>query len=208
MIYEIRTYTLKARSMPEVEKRWAKSYSVREKHSPAAGAFRTEFGPLNEFIHIWPYESLEERARIRAEASKEEAWPPPIQEFIVNQKVEILTPFPFAPEWKPGSLDAIYEMRQYTFQPGTLPDIMTKWEAALPGRLQFSPISMLGSIEFGPTANSFIHLWSYPSIEARDETRRQAAATGKWPAAVTEPYLQQQNKILVPIGPFAAGTTG
>ena len=198
MIYEIRTYTLKPRSMAAVEKRWREAYPVRERYSPAAAVLKTEFGPLNEFIHIWAYDSIEERYRIRAEASKEAAWPPPIAEFIENQKIEILNPFPFAPEWKPGPMAAMYELRQYTYRPGTLPDIQAKWEAALPGRLQFSPIAMLGNIEFGPTANSFIHLWPYASIEERSSVRAQASATGKWPASVTEPYLRQENKILVP----------
>lgn len=200
MIYEIRTYTLKPRTMAEVEKRWAEAYPVRERYSAAAGAFKTEFGPLNEFIQIWPYDSIEERYRIRAEASKEAAWPPPIAEFIVNQRVEILNPFPFAPEWTPGPLAPMYELRQYTYRPGTLPDIRQKWEAGLAGRMQFSPLAMLGNIEFGPTVNSFIHLWSYDSIEQRNEARRQASATGAWPPAVAEPYLAQENKILVPAG--------
>ncbi len=198
MIYEIRTYTLKPRSMPEVEKRWAECYPVREKYSPTSAVLKTEFGPLNEFIHIWAYDSIEERYRIRAEASKEASWPPPIAEFIVNQKIEILNPFPFAPEWKPGPLQPIWELRQYTYRPGTLPDIQEKWGAALPGRLEFSPIAMVGNIEFGPTANSFIHLWPYASIEERSEVRGKASATGKWPASVAEPYLRQENKILVP----------
>lgn len=198
MIYEIRTYTLKPRSMAEVEKRWAEALPVRQQYSACAGTFKTEFGPLNEFIHIWPYESIEERYRIRAEASKEAVWPPPLAEFIVNQRVEILNSFPFAPEWKPGKLEPVYELRQYTYPPGTLPDIQQKWEAALPGRLAFSPLVMLGNIEFGPTINSFIHMWSYASLDERNEVRQQASATGKWPAAVTEPYLAQQNKILVP----------
>jgi hypothetical protein len=198
MIYEIRTYTLKPRSMAEVEKRWAECYPVRRQYSEAAGFFKTEFGPLNEFIHIWPYESLEERARIRAEAAKESAWPPPIAEFIVNQQVEILTPFSFAPAWSPTTPAGVYELRQYTYKPGTLPDIQEKWGAALPGRLAFSPVAMLGNIEFGPTVNSFIHLWPYDSLSHREEVRREAAATGKWPASVAEPYLEQRNKILVP----------
>ncbi|MDA1010109.1 MAG: NIPSNAP family protein [Chloroflexi bacterium] len=198
MIYEIRTYTLKPRSMAEVEKRWAECYHVRQKYSAASAFLKIEFGPLNEFIHIWPYESLEERARVRAEAAKETDWPPPIQEFILNMQVEILTPFSFAPAWEPGKLASVYELRQYTFQPGALPDIQEKWGAALPERLKFSPVAMLGSIEFGPTTNSFIHLWPYESLSQREEIRRQAAATGKWPASVVQPYLAQRNKILVP----------
>ena len=55
-----------------------------------------------------------------------------------------------------------------------------------------------GSIEFGPTANSFIHMWPYPSVEARNEVRTKAAAAGGWPPAGGEHYLTQQNKLLLP----------
>jgi len=199
MIYEIRTYTIRPRTMAEVERRWNEAYPVRAKYSSLAGLFRTEIGPLNEFIHIWPYADMDERNRIRAAAVQEEAWPPKIAEFIVNQKVEIVNSFPFAPEWAPGKLGPIYEMRQYRYQPGTLPDIMSKWEAALPERLKLSPLVMLGNLEVGPTVNSYIHIWAYSSIDERDIIRAEAAAAGNWPPAVTEPYLDQLNKIMVPL---------
>lgn len=203
MIYEIRTYTLRPGAMAEVQERWGAAYPAREKYSRLAGFFRTDIGPLNEIIHIWPYADLAERSRIRAEASKDPAWPPKTAEFIVNQKVEILTPFPFAPEWTPGNDGPIYELRQYTFRAGTLPDIMASWEAALPTRLQFSSPVLLGNVEFGPAVNSFIHMWAYPSLAARDEARRQATATGKWPPpGGRDRYLSQSNKILLP-APFS-----
>ena len=52
MIYEIRTYTLKPRSMAEVEKRWAECYPVRRQYSEAAGLFKTEFGPFRDKVKI------------------------------------------------------------------------------------------------------------------------------------------------------------
>lgn len=199
MIYEIRTYTIRTGSTAEVEKRFGEAYEVRKKRSPLAGFFHTEFGPLNEIIHIWPYENLEERARIRAEAAKDEGWPPKIQEFILNQKVEIVTPFSFAPQWKPAKDGPIYELRQYTFRGGTLPDIQKSWQASLGERIKISPIMLLGNVEFGPAANSFIHLWSYPSFEKRNEVRAKAATTGVWPpAGGREHYLTQANKVMLP----------
>src|SRR4051794_22287221 len=89
MIYEIRTYTLMPRMQDEVEKRWGEAYPARQKYSPICGFFHTEFGQLNQVISIWPYEDLNERNRIRAEANNDPAWPPNIGEFIVNQQVEI-----------------------------------------------------------------------------------------------------------------------
>jgi NIPSNAP protein len=199
MIYEIRTYTLHPRTTEDFEKRWGAAYPVRAKHSPIAGFFHTEFGPLNEVIHIWPYADLNERNRLRAEANKEEGWPPDVSEFIVNQKVEVLTPFGFAPEWTPGADGPYYELRQYTFRPGSLPQIMQNWRESLPERMKFSSPCLLGAVEMGPTANSFIHLWAYKSLEQRDQVRAGASATGVWPpAGGREYYTAQQNKLLLP----------
>lgn len=199
MIYEIRTYTLRPGVMREVEERWAKAYPARERHSRLAGFFRTEIGPLNEIVHIWPYADLADRARVRAEAASDPGWSPGIAEFIVNQKVEILTPFPFAPEWTPGAHGPIYELRQYTFRAGTLPDIMASWQAALPERMKLSSPVLLGHVEFGPSANSFIHMWPYRSVEERNEVRGRATASGSWPpSGGRDRYLTQSNKILLP----------
>jgi hypothetical protein len=199
MIYEIRTYTLRSGATAEFEKRWGEAYKVREKHSPIVGFFHTEFGPLNEVIHIWPYENLEARTRIRADAAKEAGWPPDVQGFILNQRVEIVMPFSFAPEWKPGKAGPIYELRQYTYRAGTLPAIQKSWEASLPERSKFSAPVLLGGVEFGPHANSFIHIWAYASMEQRTEIRAKAGATGKWPpAGGRDHYLMQSNKLMLP----------
>ena len=199
MIYEIRTYTLHPRTTDEVEKRWGAAYPARQKYSPILGFFHTEFGPLNEVIAIWPYADLGERTRLRAEASKDPDWPPDISEFIVNQKVEIVVPFEFSPAWTPGNDGPYYELRQYTFRPGSLGNVMKNWQTALPERMKFSKPALLGSVEMGPTANSFIHLWAYRSMEERDKARSGAGATGIWPpAGGREYYTRQENKLLMP----------
>ena len=65
MIYELRTYTLKPGSVPEFEERFAKRQPLREKHSKLGGFWHTEFGPLNQVVHIWPYENLQHRQDVR-----------------------------------------------------------------------------------------------------------------------------------------------
>jgi len=198
MIYEIRTYTLKPRATAQFEKLWGAAYPAREKYSPIVGFFHTDFGPLNEVIHIWPYESFDARNRARSESAKDPGWPPNVSNLILNQKVEIVTPFPFVPEWQPGPDGPIYELRQYVFQPGALPTIMENWKASLPERMKASKPALIGSVEFGPSANSFIHIWPYASLEQRNEVRAKAAASGRWPPAGGENYLLQSNKLLLP----------
>jgi hypothetical protein len=41
MIYEFRTYTLKPRSLAEVEKRYAEAYEYRKKYSPLTAFWHT-----------------------------------------------------------------------------------------------------------------------------------------------------------------------
>lgn len=198
MIFEIRTYTIRPGSTAEVEKRWGEAYEKRKEYSLLAGYFHTEVGPLNEVIQIWPYESLEHRAQVREQVPAG-TWPPNTGEFIFNQKVEIVTPFPFAPEWKPGDDGPLYEFRQYTFRGGQLGAVQKTWEASLAERMKFSSPVLIGSVDFGPSINSFIHIWPYRSMEHRAEVRAKAAASGHWPpAGGPAMYLLQSNKLMLP----------
>ena len=65
MIYEMRTYDIKPRSLPEVEKRFGEQYEKRKKYSELAAFWHTEIGPLNQIIHVWGYKDMEERNKIR-----------------------------------------------------------------------------------------------------------------------------------------------
>ena len=91
-IYEVRTYTLKPGSVAEAETRFGDAISAREKHSKLGAFWHTEVGPLNQIIHVWPYESLQHRTEVRAAAAHEIGWPPKIQEFIETMESEIFIP--------------------------------------------------------------------------------------------------------------------
>jgi hypothetical protein len=198
MIYEFRTYTLKPRSLAEVEKRYAAAYEYRKKYSPLTAFWHTEIGPLNEIIHVWGYKDLAERARIRAEAAKDPNWPPKIREFVVDQDVEVLTPFPFVPDITPAKLGPIFEIRRYSLTPGSLPGVMQRWESALPARIKLSPLVLAGGVEFGG-ANRFVHIWAYQSMDQRLAIREQARKAGIWPPpGGGDELLAQSSKIVMP----------
>jgi hypothetical protein len=86
-----------ARSLGKVIDIWADAVPYREEHSPLAAAMYTEVGGLNKWVHIWPYDDLEQRSKIRAKAVKTPSWPPPTREFLVNQENKILVPASFSP---------------------------------------------------------------------------------------------------------------
>jgi hypothetical protein len=205
MIYEVRTYDLKPHAVPEVEKRFGEAYEKRKKYSELAAFWHTEIGPLNQIVHVWPYKDLEERGRIRAAAVKDGAWPPKTSEFMVSQRSDIMMPFAFSPELKPGKMGPYFEMRTYTYASGELPKFVQLWSKALPSRLQVGPLCAVWYSDLGGL-NKFVHIWPYPTLDARNETRKKAQATGMWPpSAVAKKeglpvyqLLAQENKILMP----------
>src|SRR5712675_1945106 len=66
MIYEVRTYTLRAGAVAEFEERYEKRLPLRLKHSQLGAFWHTEFGPLNQVVHVYPYDDLQHRTRVRA----------------------------------------------------------------------------------------------------------------------------------------------
>ena len=198
MIYEIRTYRIAPGSLAEVEKRFGEAYDSRKKYSELTAFLHTEIGPLNEIVHIWGYQDLADRARVRADSSKDANWPPKIQEFIREMRSEIISPFPFIPDPKPGKMGPVYELRYYTLKPGTLPATAQGWESKIADRMKLSPVVFAGGVEFGK-ANGFVHIWAYPSMDQRMQIRDEARKKGVWPPPSSgDRLLTQENKILLP----------
>ncbi len=202
MIYEVRTYDLKPGSAGDVMERVGQRYEQRKRHSELAAFWYTDIGPLNQIVHVWPYESAEARTRIRAAAVADGSWPPDIAEFIERMQTEIYIPFPFSPKLEPARLGPIYEMRSYIVKPRAMPEIMARWEKALPARLALSPLAVVMQTDVGPL-NKYIHVWAYESLEQRAAIRQRALDEGVWPPPGGPGLLvSQENKILLP-APFS-----
>lgn len=201
MIYEFRTYDILPRMVPEVEKRLAEGLAERTKLSPLAAFWHTEIGPLNQVVHVWPYENMEERNRIRAEAAKSPNWPPKTGEFLTRMESQIFMPFPNTACLEPGANGPIYELRSYQVKPGSVPMIIDNWSRALPARIALSPLAFVGFSDVG-TLNTHLHIWAYKSLEHRAQVRSEAIEKGIWPPKASpgseDLLVTQQNKILLP----------
>ena len=199
MIYEVRTYNLQPGSVPVFEENFAKALPAREKYSKLGAFWHTEFGPLNQVIHVWPYESIEERNSIRAEAAKDPDWPPKNDpDMYVNMESEIYTPAPFMrPLGGDQELGNIYEMRVYTYKPGSMPEVINRWAAAIPHREEYSPLAAAMSSEIGDL-NKWIHIWPYKDLNDRAKVRAEAIKNPNWPPQTREFLVKQENKLMVP----------
>ncbi len=106
MIVEQRTYTLTVGSVAQYMKLYAaEGLGIqRPVLGNLIGWYSTEFGALNQVVHLWGYESFAERERRRAELFKRADWLAffaKIRPLIVAQESKILTPAPWSPPSRP-----------------------------------------------------------------------------------------------------------
>jgi hypothetical protein len=200
MIYEVRTYTLKPGTVAEFESRFEQRHPFREKYSKLGAFWHTEMGPLNQVIHVWEYEDLNQREEAREAASQDHDLQrlPGGREFVVEQQSEAVMPAPFMHPL--GSRDYgsgnIYEMRTYTYEPGGIPEVLKAWEQAIPYREEYSPLAACWYTEFGGL-NRFTHVWVYPDLNERTRIRAESRQGSHWPPQASVRPVRQENKILM-----------
>jgi len=124
MIYELRTYTLLPGKQGEyLRLNLEVGRKIRgDKYGKFEGGWTTEFGTLNQYVHLWSYPDMVERDRLRGDLAKNEAWTkeyiPQTRSFLLAQENKILsTVLPFEPPVETG---LIYALRTYLAQVGKL----------------------------------------------------------------------------------------
>nr|WP_249797652.1 NIPSNAP family protein [Bradyrhizobium sp. 199] len=96
--YEVRSYVLKPDGLTPTTELWRKSVPGRKVLSPLLAAMTSLTGTVTRFMHVWPYPSLDERARLRGKAVAEGLWPPPGgPSHLASMQTDIYLPAPFSP---------------------------------------------------------------------------------------------------------------
>ena len=102
MFYEIRTYRLKVGALPKYIALVAEQgIAIQRAHlGNLVGYFHSDIGPQNQIVHIWAYDSLDDRERRRAALAADPAWLafiPSIQELMEDMDSKIMRPTSFSP---------------------------------------------------------------------------------------------------------------
>ena len=102
MFVEQRTYTL----VPGTQGEWLDKYEqygleVQKKIlGRLVGYFYTDFTELNQVVHMWAYESAEERNQRRKKLFENPSWLeflPKVRPFLLKQESKMLIPASFSP---------------------------------------------------------------------------------------------------------------
>ena len=204
MIYELRTYTLKAGTLADVVKAASTvSLNIRgNDYGRLEGYWMTEIGPLNQVMHLWSYSDLNERARLRAELGKNARWNsdyiPLIRPNLVRQDIRLLNAI--KPPQAPASKPNLYELRNYRAKPGAAKQWLELFTAALEHREKYSKIVGLWQTEAGQP-NEVCHLWAYGDLNARAAARGAAVKDPGWQTFLgkSAPLLEEMHStVLLP----------
>ncbi len=204
MIHELRTYTLVPGKQADYLKLNAEvGRKIRgDKYGKLAGAWTTEFGTLNQYVHLWEYPDLNERDRLRGELARNEEWAKgyvsQIRPLILAQENKVLSVvLPLQPPAEPGHL---YELRWYRTQTGKAGEWLGHFKAIQPVREKYSRRVGLWQTEMGQL-NEVVHMWAYRDLNERAATRANVGKDPEWQAflAKATPLLaHMQSTILIP----------
>jgi len=184
MVYELRCYTLAPGKMPEYLKaaetigRPARGNNYGVNH----GYWTAEFGALNQIWHLWKYDSLNDRERLRGELMKNTDWTgkyvPTIRPWIQRQDLRVMNP---VVDIKPsdGTTGNVYELRIYRTVLGGAQQYGKDFLEVKEAREKYSPIWGAWTGEL-PQPNEWIHLWRYKNLQERFEARAAAMKDPAW----------------------------
>ena len=208
MIFELRTYTLRPGTQGDYLKLSGEvGRKIRgDNYGKQEGFWTTEFGTLNQLVHLWSYEDLNERERLRKELAKNDAWNrdyiPQTRPFLLAQENKILsTVLPFDP---PAETGLIYELRTYRAQVGKLAEWLQHFKDIQPVRQKYSKPVGVWQTEVSQL-NEVVHLWSYRDLNHRRDVRSQALQDPQWGAFVAKasPLLAEMRSVILNPAPFS-----
>lgn len=204
MIHELRTYTFQQGKLAEyLDLARTIGRPVRgQNYGVNLGYWTTEFGTLNQVWHLWEYESLNERARLRGELAKNERWTkeyvPAIRDLMLRQDIRFLNPIHGVtpPEQEGG----IYELRIYRMKPTMLGGWAASFRDIMRVREKYSKNVGIWTGE-APQPNEAVHMWNYRDMKHRTEVRAAVAKDPEWQAFVAKGapiIMEMQNMLLIP----------
>ena len=181
--------------------RWG-CFFAGDDYGKQEGFWYSEFGTLNQYVHLWSFADLNERERLRGELTRNEAWNkeylPISRPMMLAQENKLLKPV--VPMTPPADSGNIYELRWYRAQVGRLGEWLSLAKNVLPSREKYSRNVGYWQTEAGQL-NEAVHMWVYKDLNERAAARARALGDPEWQAFLGKalPLLMtMQSVVLVP----------
>ncbi|KAJ3763434.1 NIPSNAP-domain-containing protein [Lentinula raphanica] len=154
-------------------------------HVKLSGSWETLVGQQDTFLHILEYENYGgydktvQLVKNSKHFNEYEAMLP----YINSRSLQLNQEFAFLPTAPPHAQGGIFELRTYQLIPGTLLAWEHAWRKGIDARRKFvAPVgawfSQIGRL------HQVHHMWQYPNLESRKETREKAWQIDGWAETV------------------------
>jgi hypothetical protein len=179
MPYDVTIITVKPnthmKALPGVEQ-WLK---VNPRKGEFLACLASDIGDVNQILLLHHYASEADLAADRDGVARD-ANPYGCLDLTDGRSTNTFHQFPFLAPVKPGNYGPIFEVRTYLLKPTGLPPTIAAWEKQAPVRMKLSPI-LAAMYSTTGTVTRFMHIWPYPDLITRANTRKTAIDTGVWP---------------------------
>ena len=171
------------------------------KANPRKGEFLAcwfcDIGDLNQIMIVHHYANEADLAADRDSVTRD-ANPYGCLELTDKRSTNTFHQFPFLSSLKAGTHGPIFEVRTYLLKPTGLPPTIATWTKQGPVRQKLSPILAAMYSTTGEVTR-FMHVWPYPDLVTRAQTRETAIETGVWPPpGGPDQLLAMHNDIYLP----------
>jgi len=145
------------------------------------GSWETVVGELDTFVHILEYENYAgyDRSSKLIMESEHDSRRRDLLPMLATRSLQLNQEFAFLPSSPPRSKGGIFELRTYQLKPGALLEWEGAWRKGIEARRKFvEPVgawfSHVGRL------HQVHHLWQYPDLQSRKETREAAWQVDGW----------------------------
>ena len=201
MPYDVTIITVKpnthGKALPPLEQ-WLKS---NPRKGEFIGCLASEIGDLNKILLLHHYASEADLAADRDAVAKDTN-PYGCIDLLVGRSTDTFVQFPFLSPIKPGQHGPIFEVRTYLLKPTGLGPTIAAWEKQAPARMKLSPI-LAAMYSVSGEVTRFMHIWPYPDLATRANTRKTAIETGVWPPPGGPDYLETMRTDIYLPAPFS-----
>ncbi|KAF1761084.1 hypothetical protein GCK72_009338 [Caenorhabditis remanei] len=185
--------------------KYKQEMNVKNPSIELVGSWTCSFGRTrDQAIHLWRhnkgYEDVDSSIALHGKDSGIRAADNDVAKLCGRRKNLIVKSFSYwrEPEQRPPN--HVYDLRSYVLQPGTMIDWASAWAKGIQYRREAN--QDVGGF-FAQVGQLYVvyHIWAYPSMSDRNDTRHATWAKPGWDATVanTVPLIKKmQSKILVP----------
>lgn len=200
MIYDVTTLSIAVGNGPAALERIGKAVQG-ERGVRLYACWTCEIGAVGDVLLLRGYPGAEALQADR-DAMVREGDPFGLGDMLESITRHSFVQFPFLPELPTGRLGPFYEVRVYQTTRAGIAATIELWRDAIPHRVKISPLVTAMYATDGAMPR-FMHVWPYPSLDARQALRQQSFDSGQWPPKGGLVHLRRFSSSIYVPAPFS-----